>query len=66
MDKRIYQVWKSAFEATIRDPEFIKAADEGGVEVGLGTAEEFRQNNEAFKKLPASTKELVKKLAGIE
>jgi tripartite-type tricarboxylate transporter receptor subunit TctC len=66
MDKGIYQVWKSAFEATIRDPEFIKAADEGGVEVGLGTAEEFRQNNEAFKKLPASTKELVRKLAGIE
>jgi tripartite-type tricarboxylate transporter receptor subunit TctC len=66
MDKRIYQVWKTAFEATIRDPGFIKAAEDGGFEVGLGTAEEFRQNNEAFKKLPASTKELVRKLAGME
>ena len=62
----IYQTWKSGFEATVRDPGFIRAGEDAGLEVGLGTAEEFRANNEAFGKLPASTKGLVKTLAGMK
>ncbi len=62
----MYQTWKSAFEATVRDPEFNKVAEDAGLEVGLGTAEEFRANNEAFEKHPPSTKNLVKTLAGMK
>jgi hypothetical protein len=65
VNDRIYHVWKAAFEATVRDPEFTKAAEAAGLEVGLGTAEEFRENNESFEKLSPQAKELVKKLAGL-
>ena len=61
----IYQTWKSAFEATVKDPEFRKAAEVIGMNVGLATAEDFYATNEAFKKLSPQTKELVKKLAGM-
>jgi len=61
----IYQAWKSAFEATVRDPDFIKAASVIGMDVGLATAEDFKANNAAFTKLSPQTKELVKKLAGM-
>ena len=62
---RIYRVWKSAFEATVRDPGFNKTAAVAGMEVGLATAEDFRKNNKLFKQLTPQTKELVKKLAGL-
>lgn len=65
VDKRIYQVWKTALEATVRDLEFKKAAEAAGLEVGLGTAEEFRENNAALKRLPKNLQELVKRLAGM-
>lgn len=65
LDKNIYQVWKSALQATVRDPEFKKAAEVAGLDVGLGTAEEFRENNAALKKLPKDLQDLVRKLAGM-
>lgn len=65
VEDHIYRVWKSAFEATVRDPEFIKRAAIAGMEVGLATAEDFRKNNELFENLSPQTKGLVKKLAGM-
>jgi len=61
----VYQTWKTAFEATVQDPAFQKAADAIGMDVGLATAEDFRANNEAFEQLSPQTKQLVKKLAGM-
>ena len=66
LDNRIYQVWKTALEAAVRDPEFKKVAAAAELDVGLGTAEEFRENNAALKRLPKNMQEMVKKLAGMK
>ena len=66
VDHRIYQAWKSAFEATVRDPEFKKAAGAAGLDVGLGSADDFRKNNQAFEKLSPKMKKLVRKLGGLK
>jgi len=65
VNERIYQVWKAAFEKTVRDPEFKKAADVAGMQVGLGTAEDFRETTKLFQGLSPQTRKLVKKLAGM-
>jgi tripartite-type tricarboxylate transporter receptor subunit TctC len=65
VEDHIYRVWKTAFEATVRDPEFNKRAAIAGMEVGLATAEDFRKNTELFQNLSSQTKGLVKKLAGM-
>jgi tripartite-type tricarboxylate transporter receptor subunit TctC len=65
VDEPIYQAWRSAFEAMVRDAEFRKAAEVAGEIVGLGTAEDFWNNIKAFEKLSPDAKELVKKMAGI-
>lgn len=65
VEERIYQAWRSAFEAMVRDPEFKKAAEVAGEIVGLGTADNFWNNIKAFEKLSPDAKELVKKMAGI-
>jgi len=65
LDERMYQTWKSAFERTVQDPEFVAAADVAGMQVGLGTAEDFRKTNELFEELTPETRQLVKTLAGM-
>ena len=65
VEDHIYRVWKTAFEATVRDPGFNKRAAVAGMEVGLATAEDFRKNTELFQNLSPQTKGLVKKLAGM-
>lgn len=60
----MYYAWKKAFEATTRDPGFLKAAEAAGLEVGLGTADDFNQLVDSFAKLsPAGTK-MLKTLIG--
>ena len=66
VDEPIYQAWKSAFEKTVRDPEFKRAADVVGMQVGLGTAEDFRETTKLFETLTPETRVLVKKLAGMK
>lgn len=55
----VYVAWKKAFEATTKDPGFLKAADAAGLEVGLGTADDFNKLVDSFTKLsPAGAKVL--------
>lgn len=55
----IYAAWKKAFEATTKDPGFLKAAEVAGLEVGLGTADDFNKLVDSFTKLsPAGAKVL--------
>lgn len=61
---KIYQIWKSAFVATAKDPEFIKAANVAGYEVSLATSEDFYKNLKTFENLSPQGKELLKKLIG--
>lgn len=58
----IYESWRNAFEETTRDPGFLKAAETAGLEVGLGTAEDFRKSIEAFEKLTPEGRKLLKDL----
>ena len=60
----IYQIWKSAFVATAKDPEFIKAANIAGYVVSLATSEDFYKNLKTFEKLSPQGKEMLKKLIG--
>lgn len=60
----IYQVWKSAFEATTKDPEFRKAANVAGYEVALATAEDFQKVLKTFERLTPQGREFLKKLIG--
>ena len=62
----IYQAWTSALAATVKDPEFKKAAAVAALDVGLGTAEQFRDNNAALKQLPQNLQDLVRTLAGMK
>ena len=66
LDERVYQAWKSALKASVQDPEFKKAAAVAGLDVGLGSAEDFHENNAKLKTLPKNLQELVKKLAGMK
>lgn len=63
---RMYETWKRAFAQTVEDTEFQKAADVAGMQVGLATPEDFQETNRLFKELSPDTRELVKKLAGLE
>ena len=60
----VYEAWRVAFEKTTRDPGFLKAADRAGVEVGLGTAEDFRESLGYFEKLTPAGRKLLKELIG--
>ncbi len=60
----IYEAWRNAFEKTTRDEGFLKAAEAAGLEVGLGTAEEFRQSLDYFEKLTPAGRKLLKTLIG--
>lgn len=58
----MYNVWKKAFEATTRDPGFLKAAEAAGLEVGLGTADDFNQLVKSFDRLTPDGAKLLKRL----
>jgi tripartite-type tricarboxylate transporter receptor subunit TctC len=60
----IYQAWKKAYEATIQDPEFVAAADKGGIDVSLGKAEEFEAALRDTGKLSKDGIETFRKLMG--
>lgn len=60
----IYFAWKKAFEATTKDPGFIKASEAAGLEVGLGTADDFGQLVESFGKLAPAGVKVLKDLVG--
>ncbi len=60
----MYNAWKKAFEATTRDPGFLKAAEAAGLEVGLGTAEDFNQLVKSFGRLSPDGANLLKRLIG--
>lgn len=57
----VYEVWKKAFEATTRDPAFIKGAEVAGLEVGLGTAEDFNETVAVYRKLSPEGKKFLAK-----
>ncbi len=61
---KIYQIWKSAFVATAKHPEFIKAANVAGYEVSLATSEDFYKILKTFENLSPQGKEMLKKLIG--
>lgn len=60
----VYEAWRKGFEQTTRDPGFIKAADAAGLDVGLGTAEDFRSSLRKFDALKPEGRNLFKKLIG--
>lgn len=60
----VYKTWKQAFAATIKDPEFIKAATDGGYEVGLGDPDKFLKLADTVRALPPDGKEVLRALIG--
>ncbi len=60
----VYEAWRKAFEQTTRDPGFLKAAEVAGLDVGLGTAEEFRSSLSKFETLTPGGRKLFTKLIG--
>jgi hypothetical protein len=60
----IYQAWKQAFEATVRDPGFLQGAKVAGVEVGLATAEDFAQVIRTYRELSPAGRDVFKRLVG--
>ncbi|MBI2987028.1 MAG: hypothetical protein HYY45_09700 [Deltaproteobacteria bacterium] len=58
----VYQAWKRAFEATVRDPGFVAAAEVAGLEVGLATAEDFGRIIRAYRELSTTGRDVLKKL----
>jgi tripartite-type tricarboxylate transporter receptor subunit TctC len=60
----IYLAWKKAIEATTKDPGFLKAAEAAGLEVGLGTADDFNQLVDSFSKLSPAGAKVLKDLVG--
>ncbi len=60
----IYNAWRKAFEASTRDPGFIKAAAAAGFEVGLGTAKDFNRLLKVYDKLSPTGVDLLKQLTG--
>lgn len=61
----MYAAWKKAFEATTKDPEFLKGAEAAGLEVSLGTADDFYDSLKRYSELTPDGEKLVKKLMGI-
>ena len=59
-----YDAWRNAFEKTTKDPGFLKAAAAAGLEVGLGSAEEFRKSLAAYEKLTPAGVKIFKELIG--
>ena len=56
----VYAAWTKAFDATTRDPEFLKGAAAAGLDVGLGTAADFNKNLKAYQELsPEGEKVLI-------
>jgi tripartite-type tricarboxylate transporter receptor subunit TctC len=60
----VYEAWRKAFEQTTRDPGFLKAAEVAGLDVGLGTAEDFRDSLSKFDSLTPGGRKLFKDLVG--
>jgi tripartite-type tricarboxylate transporter receptor subunit TctC len=60
----MYYAWKKAFEATTRDPGFLRAAEAAGLEVGLGTADDFNKLVKSFERLSPAGVKLLKRLIG--
>jgi hypothetical protein len=60
----VYEAWRKAFEQTTRDPGFLKAAEVAGLDVGLGTAEDFKNSLSQFDKLTPDGRKLFKSLIG--
>jgi hypothetical protein len=60
----MYNAWRKAFEATTRDPGFLEAAKVAGLEVGLGTAEDFARTIQAFDALSPAGRKLLVDLVG--
>lgn len=60
----VYEAWRDGFEKTTRDPGFLKAADAAGLDVGLGSAEDFRSSLKKFDALKPEGRNLFKKLIG--
>jgi len=56
----VYNAWTKAFEAMVKDPQFLKGAETAGLDVGLGTAADFNKTLKAFQELsPEGVKILV-------
>lgn len=60
----MYSAWKKAFEATTKDPEFLKGADAAGLEVSLGTADDFNEALKVYGELTPDGEKFLKKLVG--
>ncbi len=60
----MYNAWRKAFEATTRDPAFLEAAKVAGLEVGLGTAEDFTRTIKAYDSLSPGGRKLLIDLVG--
>ena len=60
-----YGAWKKAFEATVTDPGFLKGAEVAGLDVALGTAEDFNDGLKRYESLTKNGEALLKKLMGI-
>ena len=60
----VYNTWKKAFEATTRDPGFIKGATTAGLQVGLGTAKDFYRTLKSYDQLTPAGEKLLKSLIG--
>jgi len=60
----IYNAWRTAFEATTRDPGFLEAAEAAGYEVGLGTANNFNKLVKSFQGLSPTGTKILKRLLG--
>lgn len=62
--KPIVDAWRKAFKATIEDPEFVKAAEIAGYEVGYGSPEEYEKQLATIKELSPDGQEFFQKLMG--
>lgn len=62
----VYNVWKKAFEATTKDAGFLKAAAVAGLDVALGTAEDFNAGLKRYETLTPDGEKLLKNLMGIK
>lgn len=62
----IYETWKEAFAATIRDKELVETAAKGGLEIELGQPDEFVRTVNMAAKLSPGGLDVFKKLMGVE
>ena len=61
----VYGAWKKAFEATVKDAGFLKGAEVAGLDVALGTAEDFNDGLKRYESLTKNGEALLKRLMGI-